>query len=334
MTEPAAGWIMGYFEPLHQGHIRLIQHAMGIVDCLYVIILEHTTPNPRYPVTLADKARWLQKVFQPFPFVKIHTYAGEMPHSKQSAPQETLNHIRRSCAVPDHAKFIADESNPLLALLPPKHCIALRYHHQYPGDAIRANPARYWHYIHPIARRNYTRTVAIVGGESSGKTTLVHKLANHFTAGYALEQGRLYVDYALGGSELALQYSDYRRISIDHAEAIFRATDEALAPVTLIDTDFITTQAFCLTYEGKTDPIVAAFAERIRFNHTLLLANNTVWVDDGMRSLGSLKARTAFQNTLCTLYQEYGITYHPISSKSYEERYQQAVKYIEQHIYT
>lgn len=329
-THPATGWIMGYFEPLHQGHIRLIQHAMGIVEYLHVIILEHSKPNPRYPVTRADKARWLQKVFQPFPFVQIHTYTGKIPHPEG----ERLNHIRRSCAVPEYAKLIADESNPWLAQLQPEQYIALRYHDQYPGDAIRAYPARYWHHIHPIARRNYTRTVAIVGGESSGKTTLVHKLANHFTAGYALEQGRLYVDYALGGSELALQYSDYQRISIDHAKAIFQATDEALAPVTLIDTDFITTQAFCLTYEGRSDPVVASFAQRIRFDHTILLANNTVWIDDGMRSLGSKQARSAFQNTLRALYKENGIIYHEIDSSSYEERYKQAVAYIERHIYT
>lgn len=53
------------------------------------------------------------------------------------------------------------------------------------------------------------RTVAILGGESSGKSTLVNKLANIFNTTSAWEYGRDYVFSHLGGDEIALQYSDY-----------------------------------------------------------------------------------------------------------------------------
>ena len=59
------------------------------------------------------------------------------------------------------------------------------------------------------------RTVAILGGESSGKSTLVNKLANIFNTTSAWEYGRDYVFSHLGGDEMALQYSDYDKIAWD-----------------------------------------------------------------------------------------------------------------------
>ncbi len=48
------------------------------------------------------------------------------------------------------------------------------------GGQIRENPFRYWEYIPTEVKPFFVRTVAILGGESSGKSTLVNKLANIF----------------------------------------------------------------------------------------------------------------------------------------------------------
>lgn len=333
MPKATIGWMIGHFEPLHQGHIRIIQHAIGLVEQLHIVILEHPDPNPDYPVTLADKVRWMQRAFNFFPFVHIHSHAAPNPDADHSDAQTTLHDIRNACGISDKAVLISDESHLWQLHLPPERIIALPLHDAYQSDAIHRDPVRYWSLIHPTARRNYTRTIAVVGGESSGKTTLVHKLANYFLTDYVLEQGRLYIDYDLGGSELALQYSDYQRIAIDHAKAVNLAMEAPKAPVMVIDTDFVTTQAFCMTYEDRRDPVVDTFIDQIRFDHTLLLANNTVWVDDGLRSLGNDQARKAFQNTLRGLYEAFSIPVHEISERSYQARYEQAVEYIKKNIY-
>lgn len=333
MTHTHTGWMIGHFEPLHQGHVRIIQHAIGLVEQLHIVILEHPDPNPDYPVTLADKVRWMQRAFNYFPFIHIHSHPTANINPEKEDAQLILQTIRSACGISDKARLISDESHAWSYHLPAERLIALPLHNEYDSNAIHRDPVRYWPLIHPTARRDYTRTIAVVGGESSGKTTLVHKLANYFLADYVLEQGRLYVDYDLGGSELALQFSDYQRIAIDHAKAINQAMEAPKAPVMIVDTDFVTTQAFCLTYENRRDPVVDTFIDQIRFDHTLLLANNTVWVDDGLRSLGNEKAREAFQNTLHSIFREYAIPIHEIRERSYQARYEQAVQYIEKHIY-
>lgn len=333
MPKAATGWIIGHFEPLHQGHIRLIQHAIGLVEHLHIVILEHPNPNPHYRVTLEDKARWLQKAFYDFDFIHLHTHPIINIDPDSPDAQSRLQHLRIACGISEKAKLISDESHPWSRHIPENRFIALPRHDAFDTDAIHQDPVHHWLLIHPTARRDYTRTIAVVGGESSGKTILVKKLANYFLADYVLEQGRLYVDYDLGGSELALQYSDFQRVAIDHAKAINLALEYPKAPVSIIDTDFVTTQAFCLTYEKKRDPLVDAFIREMRFHHTLLLANNTVWVDDGMRSLGTEQARKAFQNCLKNLYHEADINCYEINERSYQARYEQAVKYINTHIY-
>lgn len=327
------GWIIGHFEPLHRGHVRLIQHAVGLVEKLHIVILEHPNPKKDYEVSLEDKARWMQRAFNQFDFIDIHTYPIANIDPEHPEAQEQLHHLREALGISDKAKLISDETHTWRHHLSARRFIALPRHEDYDTDSIHHDPVHHWLDIHPTARREYTKTVAIVGGESSGKTTLVYKLANYFLADYVLEQGRHYVDYALGGNQLALQFSDYQRISQDHAKAVDAALEDPKAPVTIIDTDFVTTQAFCETYEDHRNPMTAAFIDNLRFDHTLLLSNNTVWIDDGMRVLGDVGSRKTFHELLAKIYREHGIAVHEIGEPSYQERYRLAVQYIHDHIY-
>lgn len=342
----ATGIMIGHFEPLHLGQMRSILHAAGQVQTLHVVITKHPRANPGFPVTLEDKARWLQMACADLPFVKVHITsdiqitahddfdAVEINIERSNAK---LRHIVGTLGVASTPVLFVASNNPLanprvvdqLTLPISKTPVQP----QYDSLAIHQDPVAHWQAIHPTARGDYTQTVAIVGGESSGKTTLVHKLANHYGASFALEMGRLYVGTDLGGSEIALQYSDYAPIAIDHAEAIREATQNATAPVTFVDTDFVTTQAFCEIYEGHSHPFVAACIDEFRLHHTLMLANNTPWIADGMRSLGSEDARSRFESRLLDIFARHQIEPYRISDPNYEQRYRAALAYIDQHIY-
>lgn len=76
------------------------------------------------------------------------------------------------------------------------------------GARIRENPFRYWDYIPTEVKPFFVRTVAILGGESSGKSTLASVLGEHLSTDHQCrEYGRDYVFSHLGGDEMALQYS-------------------------------------------------------------------------------------------------------------------------------
>lgn len=161
----------------------------------------------------------------------------------------------------------------------------------------------------------------------------MQKLANDYGASIAPEMGRLYTHSHLGGSELALQYSDYASIAINHANAIETARTTASSAVTLIDTDFATTQAFCEIYEGRTHPLVAEFAKQMQLDFTIYLDNNVAWVADGMRRLGDDHQRSLFANKLLEILARYDISYHIINDTDYHKRYLQALSLIDNHIF-
>ncbi|SUC03853.1 transcriptional regulator NadR [Pasteurella canis] len=58
---------------------------------------------------------------------------------------------------------------------------------------IRNNPFHYWKFIPKEVRPFFAKTIAILGGESSGKTVLVNKLATVFNTTSAWEYGREFV---------------------------------------------------------------------------------------------------------------------------------------------
>ena len=340
------GMIIGHFEPLHLGQMRSILAAAGQAKNLHIVITTHPAPHPDFDITLQDKARWLQMACAELPFIHIHTTDEiALPlHESFSdvtidiaATNTKLQRITEALSLPKEAVLFVADNHPLAQqsvssqLL--MEVITTPLQPEFDSYAIALDPVAHWAAIHPQARRDYTKTVAIVGGESSGKTTLVHKLANYYGASFVLEMGRLYVGTDLGGKEIGLQYSDYAPIALNHAQAIREAAARATAPVTIIDTDFVTTQAFCEEYEGRTHPFVSACIDEFRVDHTIMLDNNTPWVADGMRSLGDIDARGRFEQRLLDIFARHDIAPYLIDKPDYDARYQQALTFINQHVY-
>ncbi|MFW2176881.1 MULTISPECIES: multifunctional transcriptional regulator/nicotinamide-nucleotide adenylyltransferase/ribosylnicotinamide kinase NadR [unclassified Moraxella] len=339
------GIIIGHFEPLHLGHVRSILHACGQVKDLYLFVTPHPRPNPNFNINLKDKVRWLTMAFADLPFVHIEllpdvvtpTYEDDHQAISQDKVNGVLTNLLQrfphlTSGIEQPILFI-DETHPLnqLELIVP--VLSTPRHPAFNSDKIHANPALYWSAIHPQARPSYTKTVAIVGGESSGKTTLLHKLVNYYGASYALEMGRVFVQTDLGGTELGMQYDDYPLMATDHEQAIRVAKQLAPAPLTLVDTDFVTTQAFCEEYEGKTHPFLTACIDEFRLDYTIMLANNTPWVADGMRSLGSSEQRERFENRLKQIFARHNIQPLFVDSPDYHQRFLQAVALIDELIF-
>lgn len=327
------GLLVGQFEPLHLGHLQDINVAAGRCDTLHIIITpsEHQNKTKR---TLQDKARWVQVACAHFDFVKVHTSSSlELPikgdYVRGVLPDRLMIEQVLTKVVDDSAgrakviMFAKDNAND-------ESTLAIN---EYDELDISTDPILHFDKLAPSAKSDYVQTVCIVGGESSGKTTLVHKLANHYGATVALEMGRLYTHSDLGGTEIGLQYSDYVPIAINHAQAIRHAKIHATAPIVLVDTDFATTQAFCEEYENRTHPVVATLTDEIRMDLTIYLDNNVKWVADGMRRLGSQKQRSRFANRLLTVLDRHDIKPVMIDDADYHQRYLQAVSLIDDKIF-
>lgn len=341
--EKTVGVVFGKFYPLHTGHIYLIQRACSQVDELHVILCHDeerdlalfTNSSMSQQPTVSDRLRWLLQTFKYQKNIRIHLFDEHgiepYPHGWQLWSEGIQAFMRQRAIVPDFIYSSDEPDSPHYrqwlgietVLIDPQRSFM-----NISGSRIRQDPFRYWEYIPTEVKPFFVRTVAILGGESSGKSTLVNKLANIFNTTSAWEYGRDYVFSHLGGDEMALQYSDYDKIALGHAQYIDFAVKYA-NKVAFIDTDFVTTQAFCKKYEQREHPFVQALIDEYHFDLVILLENNTPWVSDGLRSLGSPSDRQEFQQLLQQMLKENGINYVHVKASDYETRFLECVELVQ-----
>ena len=336
------GVVFGKFYPLHTGHIYLIQRACSQVDELH-IIMGYDEPRDRalfddsamsQQPTTGDRLRWLLQTFKYQKNIRIHSFNEEgmepYPHGWDVWSRGVKAFMDSKGIVPGciytSEESDAEQFSQLLGIetvvIDPKRTFM-----NISGAQIREDPFRYWEYIPTEVKPFFVRTVAILGGESSGKSWMVNKLANIFNTTSAWEYGRDYVFSHLGGDEMALQYSDYDKIAIGHAQYVDFAVKHA-NKVAFIDTDFVTTQAFCKKYEGREHPFIQAMIDEYRFDLVILLENNTPWVADGLRSLGSDADRKGFQNLLIEMLKENNISFIHVEESDYDSRFLRCVELV------
>lgn len=338
------GVIFGKFYPVHTGHINMIYEAFSKVDILHIVVGTDTERDIRlfkeskmkHMPTNEDRLRWMQQIFKyQKKQIFIHQLVEDGVPSYPNGWEAWANRVKELFAdkgIQPSVVFSSEvqDKEPYEKYLNLKvHLVdPARQSFNVSATKIRSHPFQYWKFIPKEVRPFFVKTIAILGGESSGKSVLVSKLANVFNTTSAWEYGREYVFEQLGGDEQAMQYSDYPKIALGHQRYIDYAMKHA-DKVAIIDTDYITTQAFCIQYEGKAHPFLDSMIKEYPFDVTILLSNNTKWVDDGLRSLGSAKQRQRFQQLLKKLLDKYNVPYIEIESPSYLDRYNQTKEIVE-----
>lgn len=329
------GVIFGRFFPVHVGHLDFIMEASCKVSKLYVVLCSDSKndtqfaqetsfrkiPNPK------DRLRFLKNLLKYQENIQVlHMVEDKIP-SYPNGWQDWSNEVKALFAtLPNHPDVMFTNDKDDVADYQKYLGLEVEFlkkdRKQFPisGKEIRMNPYLNWDFIPNEVKPFFALKVAIVGGESTGKTTMVNKLARAFNTTSAWEYGREYIFSNLGGDEASLQYSDYEKIAFGQKSYIDRALRFANR-VAIIDTDYVTTQAFCLEYEHKAHPRVSEFIVNEPFDIVIFLSNDTPWVDDGLRSLGSCEVRNKFQARLKSLYEEYDIPYYFVESADYLERY-------------
>ncbi len=237
------GVIFGKFYPVHTGHINMIYEAFSKVDILHVVVCTDTERDlelfknskmKRMP-TNEDRLRWLQQIFkyQQKQIVIHHLKEDGIPSYPNGWIDwsERVKELFAEKNIQPKIVFTSEKQdktsyeqylNLEVCLMDPE-----RTSFNISATQIRNNPFKYWRFIPKEVRPFFVKTIAIVGGESSGKSILVSKLANVFNTTSAWEFGREFVFERLGGNEQAMQYSDYPLIALGHQRYVDYAMKHA-----------------------------------------------------------------------------------------------------------
>lgn len=315
------GLVIGKFMPPHLGHQYLINYAKARVDHLTVIIFTKSAE----PIPGHLRAGWLRELN---PDVQVMHVADEHPVDFQSNAvwQLWIDSIRKVYPIGPDLVFSSEGYGEELACrLGAQHVFVdpARKQVSVSGTLIRKKSLAYWDYMAPCVRAYFVRRVAILGAESTGKTTLAEDLAKRFKTIWAPEFARGYL-LARGG---VCKLEDMLPIARGQA-----ASEDGLAReanrVLICDTELLTTSIWHERYWGWCpDEIRQLAAERApRYALYLLCDSHVPWVDDGLRD--SRDHREWFQQRFVQELNERQLPYVVLAG-AYEARTAVAIQAVE-----
>jgi HTH-type transcriptional repressor of NAD biosynthesis genes len=317
--------VFGKFLPFHLGHKALIDFARQHSDLLTVLVCasdQETTPG-------AVRAAWVGAAYAAAGDVQVQLYAyneAELPNTSETSEavaQVWAEVFRR--VVPTVSLVVTSE--PYGALVAQSLGIrhldfdVKRVQVSTSASAIRADLRRHWGYLPASVQAYYQRTVAILGTESTGKTTLTQQLAAHFGAACVLEAAR---DLIADSTDFSL--TDLYAVAETHAHRI-APLRPAAGPLLLLDTDVHITQSYARFAGHELLELPAEVYAPNRADLYLYLLPDVPFVQDGTRLLPPDRNRLdeAHRQTLA----HFGVQYQEVGG-SWTERFARAVRLIEE----
>lgn len=301
------GLVVGKFCPLHQGHELLIQRAHEASEELLVV----SYTKPEFPgLEPARRERWLRAQFPQAHVVVLDDARLAALCAARGVPARALPHndddgdAHRHCmgwlcwtvlALPVDAVFTSEDYGPGFAQVLERHYAGGPVAHvsvdqartlvPMSGTLARQDPHAHSAFLSPIVRADFVMRVCVLGGESSGKTTLTQALARHFETEWVAEYGRELWESQDG----ILNYDDLLKIG---REQLRREAQALLAARRWLfcDTSPLTTYFYCVEMFGRAEQELAQLAGH-RYDLVLLCAPDFPFIQDGTRRDEDFRAR-------------------------------------------
>ena len=305
------GLVVGKFSPLHRGHERVIGRAFEL--CREVVVISYS--NPEFPgCEAARREQWLAELF---PQARRLVVTPEILRERLGGPVEDwgiplndaddFSHRRfigrlclKALGVTVDAVFTSEEYGEGFAeeltrcfarhdsALPAvRHVLVDRERTETPisGTMIRADLEAHRQWLSPAVYRSFIRRICILGGESSGKSTLAEALAARFGTLHVREFGRELWERQQG----VLAYEDLLRIGEQQVADEENALRDAHRFL-FCDTSPLTTLFYSLHLFGSAHPRLERLADR-PYDLVVLCGTDFEFVQDGTRQDSAFRDR-------------------------------------------
>jgi HTH-type transcriptional repressor of NAD biosynthesis genes len=331
------GLLLGKFLPPHRGHQYLIDFARQYADHLTV----HVCSIPREPIPGHLRFGWMREQWAGCENVTVVHCDDLNPQVPEDDPENFWEIWRNSLlSRMDRAPDFVFASEPYgFKLAETVGAIYIPVDHAreivpVSGTRLRSDPLQYWQYLLPPARPHFARRIALVGPESSGKSTLTTRLAAHFGSGYAPEYARGYLETVPAhwiGGEGENGFNEAALITILRGQ---RASVEAVARqsetgIVFSDTEAIVTACWSQVLLGYVPEIAESFIAQQEYDLYLVQTASEFWVNDSsQRVQPDYESRKAFEAACTSRLEQQGFPYVCLRG-TWEEREGQAIEAVE-----
>lgn len=317
------GLVLGKFMPLHNGHIAMINFAKENCDELVLLLCAEADEE----MSAITRVKFLNDVFGQDKKIDINYLAYQernLTSSSVSDKDETKKWADKIMSYNFGIDVIIsseDYGKHLAEFMGIEHIDYDTERTNLPVSAtmIRENPYKNWDKIPDPVQEYYYKKICVVGTESTGKTTLAKRLAEHFDGLYVGEMGRELTDGVYD-----CKYEDLELIAKAHAFRVF-FNDDVSRKLLIVDTDINITKSYCkflFDRELEYPPLVDEYN---KYDLYLFLDNDVPHVQDGSRLTEA--DRNKLKDYHIKELQASGIDYKTISG-NWDERFDKAVNLI------
>lgn len=290
------GLVFGKFLPLTHGHLHLLRFARASCEHLTIIVCS----LPDEPIPGEIRYAWVKELFPDATVIHHNDILPQQPDEHPQFWSIWRESIREHCTENDFDVLFGSEDYGWrmaeelgITYIPVNRSRTLV---PVSGTVVREDPMKHWHYIPEVCRPYFVKRVRLIGPESTGKSTLTSKLAEHFGTVYADEYARRLLEEYIQHRRYEpgeVRYTDIADIARGQM-----VTEDAMARlaqrVLFCDTDLRTTVFWAQYYFGRCPGWIAEEAQKHQYAMTLLLSPDVPWIKDDLRPMDDLKERKAY----------------------------------------
>lgn len=322
------GVFFGTLAPMHVGHQAEIYKAAALNDGVVVIASGYTNDRGyQIGLSVEKRFRYLREAFSDETDIKVD-YINEdnipmMPDGWDEWTRIIVETVKRNIVNKDATITFytgeKDYKNQLETRLPKngqfKVSLMDRTVLKISATDIRKDPIGNWDYINRVFRRHFAKKVTVMGSASTGKSTLVRRLARTSNSPFSEEYAREYQEKS-NVSDEELVVKDYIRLIQGQYDANSREINSpANNGLTIFDTDAMVTKVYADMWLNDVDnaqlkPLFDNTIGEELIDLILLIPPVTPYVDDGFRNMTTSDndSRWAFHRHLLEVIEEYEFT--------------------------
>lgn len=315
-----SGVVIGKFMPLHKGHLHMLEFAKN--SCKKLTILVDHLVGETIPV---DKRVEILKESFPDANITIKPMSKKMP---QAPSEHSLfwNIWKEEIAsqTPDDLDVIVgamDYIKDLSKLLMIDFLMIDKQRNFVPISAtqIRENPLKNWDFLAPASKQLFLKKIVVVGGESTGKTTLTKALAEAYGTVWVPEYARTAIE-----EDEKCDLSTFRKIINGQSSLLKSMQPHSQNGLIFCDTDLMATEVWLQkmypdSHTQMNQDLYRSILEQ-RADLYVLTNNDIEWEKDNVRFYPNDKERQWFMKTFEECLKKMDVPYLKLTTRSLEER--------------
>ena len=323
------GLVLGKFNPLHLGHIALIEFASKRVDELIVLICA----SDKEKIDGITRLNWVKETFQNNLAIKpqiLNYKESELPNTSVSSKEVSKMWASKIETIFPKLDIIFSSEiygDYLADFLKCKHISfePLRTTHQISASKINENIFENWAFLANATKPFYVKKICIYGTESTGKSTLTEKLAHYYHTDFVPEMAREIVEETTEcTAENLIQIAELQANTINEK---LKTANKIL----FVDTDLNITCSYSEFLFSKKLIVEKWVEDANHFDLYIYLDNDAPHIQDGTRL--EKERRDALNNFHRKQLTDKFISFELING-NWQERYEKSIIVINKFVTT